>query len=517
MKKIISILSITLLLFSLCSVMSSAVTIVDIVRLNIGLSDLAVMQLDMFTDTLSVEKEDETDDYSIQSYTLMIKDPNVGYVDIPAEENWTRADTDYVLKVVLKANAGVFLDPVTVKDNGWFAFNCIDTVISESDTVLTAYMEMGMLSFVATGVVGDEGFVNVYGTFKYYDYKTYSGHPSDESVFYNSPKQKGYSVEKTGDTENDTITFTMENLNVSNKSMGVQVVSTGYLKVFVKGNNKVDTDSPKDPDDLPFMSVSFISYQPIINMEFVGGATLQVGQEVTDPENGPYSARTGLYAFTDKAFNIYGKGDLYIYEDSAGIQTFGDINLDLDGLVKIVDYGKDTGSCCLSSYAGDINLLSGSFDLTNVNSKIFSNLAGGKTTIAAKKIGSTKTLGGKLKSDTAKAILADVENYRHITLDYQPNVEFESNGGTKLNGKKVNSLSELPTPKRDGYVFDGWYSDKGLTKKLTNDDLLDDLTVYAKWTKADGNKSPNTGDASAVFFGALALAGIVVVSKKRSK
>lgn len=42
----------------------------------------------------------------------------------------------------------------------------------------------------------------------------------------------------------------------------------------------------------------------------------------------------------------------------------------------------------------------------------------------------------------------------------------------------------LPTPTRKGYLFDGWYSDSGLTKQVTeiSKTMYGNKTLYAKWT-----------------------------------
>lgn len=62
------------------------------------------------------------------------------------------------------------------------------------------------------------------------------------------------------------------------------------------------------------------------------------------------------------------------------------------------------------------------------------------------------------------------------------------------------AYDDLPTPKREGYKFKGWYYDKDLKKKVTVKNTLDispvpelnkrgcligykDITIYAKWEK----------------------------------
>lgn len=64
---------------------------------------------------------------------------------------------------------------------------------------------------------------------------------------------------------------------------------------------------------------------------------------------------------------------------------------------------------------------------------------------------------------------------------------FETNGGSKIDrlmtlfGSKVDLMKYIP--ERDGYEFDGWYSDKELTKFVTSIRAVGVTTVYAKWVR----------------------------------
>ncbi len=66
---------------------------------------------------------------------------------------------------------------------------------------------------------------------------------------------------------------------------------------------------------------------------------------------------------------------------------------------------------------------------------------------------------------------------------------YESNGGTEYDkethnpGKVVEIDKE---PHREGYVFDGWYADKGLTEPIDEVKMTKNHTVYAKWVKDNG-------------------------------
>ncbi len=68
-------------------------------------------------------------------------------------------------------------------------------------------------------------------------------------------------------------------------------------------------------------------------------------------------------------------------------------------------------------------------------------------------------------------------------------VSFETNGGSYISPVNVsyNSyLTNLPTPSKNGYVFDGWYTDRYFNHYFnTNTRITSNLTLYAKWTNGD--------------------------------
>ena len=75
-------------------------------------------------------------------------------------------------------------------------------------------------------------------------------------------------------------------------------------------------------------------------------------------------------------------------------------------------------------------------------------------------------------------------------------VKFETNGGTTVANKSVtrNALLAEPTaPTKDGYTFDGWYTDKELTTAYNFDTkVTKGFTLYAKWTEIE--KEPEDTD-----------------------
>ena len=63
---------------------------------------------------------------------------------------------------------------------------------------------------------------------------------------------------------------------------------------------------------------------------------------------------------------------------------------------------------------------------------------------------------------------------------------FDTNGGSAISkvSKTSGTTVDLTgyTPTRDGYTFDGWYSNSALTVKVTSIKLTSNTTIYAKWT-----------------------------------
>lgn len=81
---------------------------------------------------------------------------------------------------------------------------------------------------------------------------------------------------------------------------------------------------------------------------------------------------------------------------------------------------------------------------------------------------------------------------------------FETNGGsaiskvTKNKGTTIDLAQYAPT--KSGAAFEGWYADKGLTKKITSVKLDANTTVYAKWTEAPVSGLPFGDVKSADWF-----------------
>ena len=109
-----------------------------------------------------------------------------------------------------------------------------------------------------------------------------------------------------------------------------------------------------------------------------------------------------------------------------------------------------------------------------------------------------KNGGTKVTTDTVFSANTTVYAHWTYTGGYYPpayyTLTFETNGGDKLSpvSGSYNALIDLSkyAPKRSGYAFTGWYSERSLTNKVSGVYLTKDMTVYAGW-RVDEN--PGTG------------------------
>ena len=121
-----------------------------------------------------------------------------------------------------------------------------------------------------------------------------------------------------------------------------------------------------------------------------------------------------------------------------------------------------------------------------------------------------KNGGTKVTTDTVFS--ANTTVYAHWTYTggyYSPvyyTLTFETNGGDKLSpvSGSYNALIDLSkyAPKRSGYAFTGWYSERSLTNKVSGVYLTKDMTVYAGWRVTI---VPQTGDSSVLGLWGISL------------
>ncbi len=99
------------------------------------------------------------------------------------------------------------------------------------------------------------------------------------------------------------------------------------------------------------------------------------------------------------------------------------------------------------------------------------------------------------------------------------NVYFETNGGSKIEDRKVNRNTAIVSPadpKKEGYVFGGWYGDESLTQPYDfSERLFRSVTLYAKWVQASEWDQERMilyiGKKEAVVFGKTVVNDVVPV------
>ena len=121
-----------------------------------------------------------------------------------------------------------------------------------------------------------------------------------------------------------------------------------------------------------------------------------------------------------------------------------------------------------------------------------------------------KNGGTKVTTDTVFS--ANTTVYAHWTYTggyYSPvyyTLTFETNGGEKISpvSGSYNALIDLSkyAPKRSGYAFTGWYSERSLTNKVSGVYLTKDMTVYAGWRVTT---APQTDDSSVLGLWGISL------------
>lgn len=88
------------------------------------------------------------------------------------------------------------------------------------------------------------------------------------------------------------------------------------------------------------------------------------------------------------------------------------------------------------------------------------------------------------------AITADITLYAGWDFKYWE-ITFDTKGGNELDPKKVKhgeTVDELPTPTKSGYIFDCWCIDEDCTISFdVATKVTESFTLYARWTKPDAN------------------------------
>ena len=109
-------------------------------------------------------------------------------------------------------------------------------------------------------------------------------------------------------------------------------------------------------------------------------------------------------------------------------------------------------------------------------------------------------------------------------------ITFNTNEGDEIPPREVEygtDIGELTTPIKPGYQFEGWYTDKELTKEFKMDKMpAQNITIYAKWTKYPGEdvlKVPNTSKFKGILIYLISVMfittglGIIMYFTKKKK
>ena len=87
-----------------------------------------------------------------------------------------------------------------------------------------------------------------------------------------------------------------------------------------------------------------------------------------------------------------------------------------------------------------------------------------------------------------------VANWSKTENEYT--ISFNSKDGSNIESikyKEGEKIQEPINPKKEGYIFVGWYEDEYYTKKFDFNNLSNkDIILYAKWEKEDNNLNNNT-------------------------
>ena len=79
-------------------------------------------------------------------------------------------------------------------------------------------------------------------------------------------------------------------------------------------------------------------------------------------------------------------------------------------------------------------------------------------------------------------------------------VHFDTDGGTAVDDMIVSEIEQSPVTTKDGYTFDGWYTDKAFKNEVTFPyEVTETLTLYAKWTLNESEKIVFTVDGNGVL------------------
>ncbi len=117
---------------------------------------------------------------------------------------------------------------------------------------------------------------------------------------------------------------------------------------------------------------------------------------------------------------------------------------------------------------------------------------------------SFSTFGCGLSEQNKKANSANEDKIETGIKNY--NVKFEANGGTRVDTLKISKLTAAPSTSKEGYLFEGWYLDQGLTvAAIYPMDINEEVTLYAKWLRVFDQQRCVSTDIKMFFDGDLGV------------
>ena len=85
-------------------------------------------------------------------------------------------------------------------------------------------------------------------------------------------------------------------------------------------------------------------------------------------------------------------------------------------------------------------------------------------------------------------------------------VQFDTDGGTAVNAMTVSVIEQSPSTTREGYTFDGWYTENTFTNKVTFPyEVMKAQTLYAKWKQNGPEEIVFSVDGNGVLTGVSGL------------
>lgn len=200
-------------------------------------------------------------------------------------------------------------------------------------------------------------------------------------------------------------------------------------------------------------------------------------------ENINASVADGYEITTKLPTTISGTSDVEFVIDGE-FNEFMDLWLDGEKLVVDIDYTAREGSTKIT-----------------VRSQTFSGAGNGKHTISAEfRVGGDpnnelKTASQNFTVDSSAGsapVVSGSGGGGGGLLSYA--VIFETNGGSSIDKQSIikgKTISELPTPVKEGYVFAGWFKDVALTQPFdASEKINSEIKLYAKWDVVIPEEAP---------------------------